>query len=191
MSRISLGDEQAFTAIFHQYYPSVYRATLFITASGYLAEETVQDVFLKLWLSKEKLTAIENFESYLFIVARNQAYKALQKKVRMEMLQNTTNAEDSFDPMDNHDLEMQKDRIRGVYEAAVDSLPEQQKRVYQLSKQSDLSRKHIAALMQLSPESVKKYLALANLHIRAYCQKNAPELLPALVILLIMQQLPK
>lgn len=96
-----------------------------------------------------------------------------------------------MDLLDERETQAEKEKIWQVYGSAVEALPEQQRKVFKLSKQSRLSRNQIAEKMGLSPETVKKYLALATLNIRAYCQKNAPELLPALVILLIMQQLPK
>ena len=64
------GDEAAFTFIFNQYQGKLYSVAVDITHSPEIAEEIVQDVFLKLWLKKEKLSLVESFSGYLFIIMR-------------------------------------------------------------------------------------------------------------------------
>jgi RNA polymerase sigma-70 factor (ECF subfamily) len=43
------------------------------------AEDVVQEVFIKLWMNKEKLPAIENFNAYLNTVTRNHIFNNLRK----------------------------------------------------------------------------------------------------------------
>jgi RNA polymerase sigma-70 factor (ECF subfamily) len=183
--QISQGDEEAFKTVFESTYPTVYKAALLVTASIHLAEEVVQDVFLKLWIKRHDLPAISNFRSYLFIMARNQAYKTLKKQLRWQDIEKDTRDEEDIHLADL-EAELEAGRIMKIFEQAVDQLPAQQQTVFRLSKQQHLSREQVAHSMGLSPETVKKYLAIATLNIRAYCLKHAPDLLQGIVILSII-----
>jgi len=190
LRQIARGDERAFKIIFESSYPTVYKAALLVTASTHLAEEVVQDVFLKIWIRRLDLPAISDFRSYLFIMARNQAYKVLKKQLRWQDLQKQT-----ADELDMHltDLEAEReaDKITKILEQAIDQLPAQQQTAFRLSKQQHLTREQVARSMNISPETVKKYLAMAMLIIRAYCLKNAPDLLQSIVILMIISSFKK
>ena len=53
--QIAKGDERAFKIVFESAHPIIYQAALLVTASPHLAEEVVQDVFLKLWIKRSDL----------------------------------------------------------------------------------------------------------------------------------------
>lgn len=179
---VAQGNETAFARLFTAAYPAVYRAALLVTASPFLAEEVVQDVFLKIWVKRQDLPQVADFKAYLFIVARNQAYHTLKKQARWQQLQHQGVSEEEFADTDLADR-MDAEKLLHVYEAAVAQLPPQQQQAYRLSRQQHLRREQVAAAMQLSPETVKKYLAAARLNIRAYCLLHAPELLPGVMVL--------
>ncbi|MEI9806947.1 MAG: sigma factor [Bacteroidota bacterium] len=44
-----------------------------------IAEEIVQDVFLKLWFQRKNLTEIRSLESWLFILTKNLTLNCLKK----------------------------------------------------------------------------------------------------------------
>ena len=58
---IANGDELAFTRVFDYYRDRIYSIAFKITHSTTVAEEIVQDVFLKIWLRRDHLIEIENF----------------------------------------------------------------------------------------------------------------------------------
>lgn len=45
-------------------------------------EEIVQDILLKVWMTKENLTGIRSFKNYSFTLARNQALNLIDKEIR-------------------------------------------------------------------------------------------------------------
>ena len=72
-------NEQAFRKLFDIYYREIYTFSLSLLKNIELAEENVQDVFLKIWLHRENLDLQQSFKSYLFTIARNQAFNFLNK----------------------------------------------------------------------------------------------------------------
>src|ERR1700755_2020207 len=65
------GSEYAFTQLFDHYRAKVYSIAWHFLKSPILAEEIVQDVFMKIWLKRQDLKEIQNTENYLFILTRN------------------------------------------------------------------------------------------------------------------------
>src|SRR5690606_38854802 len=76
------GDEQAFAQLYRLWQPALGAYIFRITRSKEFAAEIIQDVFLKIWTSRETLSEINNFKSYLFVMSRNQALNALRKVMR-------------------------------------------------------------------------------------------------------------
>ncbi|MDP2338450.1 MAG: sigma factor-like helix-turn-helix DNA-binding protein, partial [Bacteroidota bacterium] len=59
-----------------------------------------------------------------------------------------------------------------ILDEAIDHLPPQQQQVYLLSRHERLRYAEVANRMNISHESVKKYLRIANASIVAYVQTN-------------------
>ncbi|MGV3556548.1 RNA polymerase sigma factor [Larkinella arboricola] len=167
LARIVMGDESAFVTLFHHYKDKIYSVALRLTESTFIAEEVVQDIFLKLWLKRDALSMIKDFESYLFIMARNQVFSALKKSARQKQLADDLALEipTSENATYNALFGQECEKIIGE---AVDLLPPQQKQIYLLSKEQELKREEIAKLLQISPDTVKAHLSKAIKRIRAY-----------------------
>jgi RNA polymerase sigma-70 factor (ECF subfamily) len=80
LQQVSEGDEAAFRELFYHYSDSVGSYILSLSRSKMHAEEIVQDVFLKIWMSREALA--EKFKAYLYVISRNQTLNAIRKVMR-------------------------------------------------------------------------------------------------------------
>ncbi len=67
-----MGDATAFAALFRSYKDKLYGFLLRATGSPEMAEDIVQDIFLRLWKNREKLPEIGQFGAYIYQMARNQ-----------------------------------------------------------------------------------------------------------------------
>lgn len=162
------GDELAFTRLFNNYRDRIYSIAFRITHSTTIAEEIVQDVFLKIWLRRDRLIEIENFNAYLFVVTRNYVYKALKQIAKNYELTAFTEKDQLAGDNDSAGLVMEKE-YNSLLRKAIDRLPNQQKKVYQYVKEKGLKREEAAGLLHLSPETVKYHLAEAMKNIRNFC----------------------
>jgi RNA polymerase sigma factor (sigma-70 family) len=165
---VSRGDEKAFAELFHHYRDKIYGVAFKLIHSTAVAEEITEDVFLKIWMKRDSLNEINNFSSYLFIIARNEAYKILKqiaKNYKMVLL-----CEDfEMTAGENSENLLIAKHYTSLLHRAVERLPRQQKQVYHLIKECDLKRGEVAVILQLQPESVKFHLAQAMKNIRAFC----------------------
>ena len=161
------GNEKAFAALFYGYRDKVYSAAMRLTHSTFLSEEVVQDIFLKLWINREKLPEIQDFEDYVFIMTRNHVFSAMKKMARQQQLVDDMQLKMPFSEDSTYNLIMDQE-IEEILHQAVELLPAQQKQIYLLSKEQEMKRDEIAKMLRISSETVKTHLARALRHIRAY-----------------------
>jgi RNA polymerase sigma-70 factor (family 1) len=167
--RVAGGDEQAFSELFNTHHQLLGTHIYRITGSAELAEEVVQDVFLKIWLSRESLSAVQHFRAYLFVVSKNHALNCLRKLAKERLRQKTIEENAiSLIPEDNSGL----DAYYSLLDEAIDHLPPQQQKVYLLSRHKRLKYDEIASQMGLSRETVKKYLQASTHSITNFVQSN-------------------
>lgn len=174
---VANGDEPAFRKLVKEHADFLLTYLTKLTKEREVAEEIVQDVFLKIWQVRDYLVHVENFRSYLFILSRNQALKAIDKaltlkKRKAEWLQHDFSEEDARD----------RERMMDLVDQAVAQLPSQQRKVWEMSRREGKTYAQVAADLGLSKETVKAYLKLANASIITYLRQHPELLLLALTV---------
>jgi len=169
--KVAEGDERAFCALFEQYHRLLATHIMRITRSQELTEEIVQDVFLKIWMSRETLSEIHDLRAYLYIVSKNHALNGLKRIARERATFSDADwnlLEKSFIP-----AEPEEPGHYGLIDEAINRLPPQQQKVYLLSRHERKKYTEIADQLGLSRETVKKYLQLATDSISTYVLDKA------------------
>lgn len=161
------GDQQAFAEIFHLYKDQVYSYAMHFTRSVSVSEEITQDIFLKLWLNKENLSEVKQFEAYLYAITRNLCFDYLKKLAREQAMKqqwarNVKIAEDTV-----AETVICKE-YEGLLSLAMEQLTPQQKKVYSLSFYQGLDCKSIAQSLHISRNTVKVHLAKSRSVVRDY-----------------------
>lgn len=169
LRHVANGDERAFRILFNRHHQKLAMHIFRLTQSHEMAEEIVQDVFLKIWVNRESLIEVQNFQAFLYVMSKNHALNCL-KKVALERTV-TTDLEEVV-----YDVEMEEtgeDNDRYVLiDEAIDRLPPQQRQVYLLSRHERLRYSEIAVRLNLSRETVKKYLQISSESITSYIRKK-------------------
>lgn len=62
------GDEKAFTTLYRLYWSKVYNFSRLYLSSITEVEEVVQEVFVKVWETRDFLRADDNFKGYLLLL---------------------------------------------------------------------------------------------------------------------------
>jgi RNA polymerase sigma-70 factor (ECF subfamily) len=173
LGRVSIGDEKAFEIIFLGYYNPLGEYVLMLTKSPEITEEIIQDVFLKIWQNRSVLVGIEKFSAYLFILTKNYTLNALRKLVNDERRQQEWGMDKSRDEVfpDFAQEHQSESNYEVVLRQAVESLPPQQKTVFNLRMQGHKNHE-IAIRMDISADSVKKYQQYAVSRIKKYIKSN-------------------
>ena len=179
---IAKGDEAAFAILFNNYRNKIYSIAYELTESAVIAEEIVQDTFLKIWLRRESFGEVTYFKAYLFTIARNYVITALKNIARRQNLEKMAVQDLPVFYSDTENQLVQK-QYEEILKRAVNSLPAKQKQVYILVKEKGYKRNEVADELGLSAETVKTHLAQAMRTIRAYCLAHVDTLLLLLLTL--------
>ncbi|MBO9729648.1 MAG: RNA polymerase sigma-70 factor [Chitinophaga sp.] len=170
LKKVAEGDEAAFRVLFDQYWDTVYGVAVALTKSAAMADEMAQDVFIKLWLKREKLAGVENFEGYLFMVARNHIFNAFRKKIKTVAFVDhlLADAADTMPATDTPDKHLLCNELEKQVALAVEHLSQQQRAIYSLSRHHGLSQEEIANTLHISRHTVKSHMNKALHVIRDY-----------------------
>ncbi len=179
---LAAGSERAFTQLFDRYRNQVYGTAFRFLKSEALAEEIVQDVFLKVWLKRDEIAQVDRFDAYLFVMTRNMVFDRIKKMANEAVIYKVIGR--SFSEIDHHTENRLQDRqYQQLLQQAVNLLPPRQKQVFQLSRFEGLSQEAIAEKMQLSRLTVKTHMAKALQSIRHYLKHHINSWSPIVVLL--------
>ncbi|KAA2238975.1 RNA polymerase sigma factor [Chitinophaga agrisoli] len=82
LQQVAAGDELAFGRLMEQYHVATYRVVMRLMQAPWMAEDVVQEVFLKVWLSRATLPGLDNFQAWLTTVTTHQVYDLVRKQQR-------------------------------------------------------------------------------------------------------------
>jgi len=165
---IALGDERAFRIVFNKYHNRLGAHLFRITRSHELAQEVVQDIFLKIWMNRQQLAEVRNFKAYLYVMSKNHALNCLKQSVLEKTLTSCLEENEDFQADDS----FEENEHYMLIDEAIDHLPPQQRQVYLMSRHERLKYAEIATRLSLSRETVKKYLKIASESITSYVRKK-------------------
>lgn len=159
--------EYAFQLLFDRYRNRIYQTAIRYLKSPVLAQEVVQDVFLKLWFERKNIRKDMPVEAWLFTIAKNNLINRLKKLAsEWKALKNLKLPADqaSESPEDK----VQESQYDQLLQEALHTLSDQQQTVFLLSRNDHLTYAQIAEKMDISPLTVKTHMSRALDAIRAY-----------------------
>lgn len=176
---IAEGDEAAFRRLFHLYVPKLLPTVQHLSKNAAVTEDILQEAFLKLWLSRDKLPAIEQPHSWLLKIVYYQCFSYLRHQAVHHKAMGIIAERQAPDNAMEDDMAYNT-LIRSVGEA-VQQLPPQAKRIYQLSRESGMKIPEIAEELHISPNTVKNSLVRSLRSIRQYIER-AGHFLPLFIL---------
>jgi RNA polymerase sigma-70 factor (family 1) len=180
LEKVGEGDEKAFGLLFHQHWDHIYTVALSITHSSTVSEDLVQEIFLKIWLNRQQLPSIENFDDYLFIIARNTIYTSLRRTgIKENFLQKLESPRAVRTPEEELLAKESRELIRN----AILQLSPQQQEVYRLSRETGLKYEQIAQQLGIAKSTVRNHMVKALQKIRDYLRAGSVDLLLFLCLL--------
>ncbi|NJO69456.1 MAG: RNA polymerase sigma-70 factor [Bacteroidetes bacterium] len=140
-------------------YLRLYRFSGYFVKSAELREEIVSDVFLSLWQNRHTLAKIENFEAYVFTVARNRALYYIKKK-KADLLDFDHTAIEIV-PENSPESLVINSELKTAIENAINDLPERCRLVFLLAKEESLKYREIAEILSISEKTVNAQIVTA------------------------------
>jgi len=183
-ARIAEGDEQAFLLLFNTFSPMIRPFARNITNSETDAEDIIQEVFVRIWLYRDRFSEIENLKSWIFTVSANECMRYMRQKLTYERktseLVNRQPSLENTSPLEYAQL----NQISRFVKEAVEAMPSQRKKIYSLSRDHGMKPAAIAVALSLSVGTVKNVLSRALNDIREHLVANGISLIITLMFLL-------
>lgn len=161
LKKISAGNETAFRQLYHHFYKKLLQFAFALVKQKEVAEELVEDVFIKFWKNRYAAESIRNVKVYLYTAAKNTCLNYLSSK----MHENITR------PFDAINIELagtlSPDQIliyRETYakiKKAIETLPPRCKMIFKLIREDGLKYKEVAEILNLSLSTVETQMTIA------------------------------
>lgn len=160
-------DQQAFQQLFKKFFTSLFAFSSSIVKVKEIAEEIVEDVFLKLWINRKNIINISNIRVYLYIAVKNHSLNYINRNCNKKNIElnnlDVVCGELSSNP---EDLMIVSEMLLAINKA-IHELPPKCRIVYKLVKEDGLQYKDVAEILSISPRTVENHIALALRRIAA------------------------
>lgn len=165
------GSEYAFQLIYDHYRNRIYKLAVLYLKSPVLAQEAVQDIFLKLWFFRKDLHTNASIEPWLLKVSKNYLLNQL-KSIAHQWIQ--IDDVKALEGMAENDVEnaLEMREYKAHLNTAINNLSVKQKEVFLMARETGLTYKQIAEKLNTSPLTVKTHMARALSSIKSYLRKN-------------------
>lgn len=166
VSRLINGDERVFKSLFDTSYVEMVERAVYYTDDLAVAEDIVQEVFVRLWEKREELTGIDNLQGYLFFSVKNKCINYLEHQQVVDKYKQHCLKQELFD--EEHDAEALIDDVRKLLE----KLPEKRRRVLEMSVLDSKSYAEISIALDISVNTVKDHIKKAYAFLREEARKS-------------------
>ena len=156
---INTGDPKAFEALFRRYAQPLINFAYSYLKNRESAENTVQDLFLKIWSKRKMVDPEQSIKSYLYTAIRNSCLNVIRHQKIVDSHRESSEIDESVAPSAEARL-LESDRI-GEIQQAIDALPDRCRQIFYLSKYDGLSYKEIASKLELSVKTVETQMGRA------------------------------
>ena len=159
IKRIRANDVEAFSEVFRRYYEP-----LCFFAGRYLhdiqsAEGVVQDVFVRLWESRDTLSIQSSLKSYLYASVRNASLNTIKRENFTSSLDYEEERSDTPDMQP--DIQLESNELAVALEQAMNGLAPKCRQIFCMAKYDGLSYQEIAEVLNISINTVKTQLKRA------------------------------
>lgn len=185
----SEGDNQAYAQVYNYYRDIVLRNISKIVHQQYIAEDILQDVFIKLWEHKYQLKTKKALNAWLFKVS----YNASIDHIRACLSSAIVSGELSQNELADFNVSADVSQILALKEAllheAIDRLPSRKRQVFELCKMQGKTHQEASVIMNIASTTVKEYIAEANKFIKKYVLERYSRSTLGIILCILMDVL--
>ncbi|WP_276349076.1 sigma-70 family RNA polymerase sigma factor [Daejeonella sp. JGW-45] len=159
------GDPVSFDILFNRYWQTLYTTAYTISRDNEASSGIVHDIFLNLWLKREKLQ-IGSFKGYITASARYHVYRYMRTVKRNMLEYRDVLDDDNSISVNDGELLIRQQELQRKVERHLEGLPKRCKEIFTLSRRDELSNDEIAKRLAISKRTVENQLTNALHHLR-------------------------
>lgn len=188
LSSVSIDNRGAFERFYNLYYDQVFRFAYYCLGEKEACREVVADVFFSVWQSRKRLRDIENIDTYLYIVVRNEAlrYQARNRDFNQISLSDVLSLEEEGDD-GSPERHLELKEMREILGQAIDELPEKCRIIFLMSREEGLKTKEIAQILSIQESTVRVQMKIAIEKLIARLRPSFPNISFTLFLMLVFR----
>lgn len=159
LQKLRRGDREAFKELYDLYHRRLTLKLVYLLKSEELAQDVLQDIFVKIWEIRASIDPKGNFGGLLYKMAVNLAKNVFRKSIYDQLMRNEFAKNDSYSPFEDSD---EASNAKTILNIALDRLTPRQREVYCLHKIEGLSYREISKLLGISDSAINHHLQQAN-----------------------------
>ncbi len=161
LTQISLGDQTSFRQLYHQFYKKLLQFAFVLTRNKEVAEELVEDVFIKFWKNRKNAENIRNVKIYIYSATKNTCLNYLSSKA----YENITQPFDAINielanPLSPDQILIYRETYTKI-KSAIETLPPRCKMIFKLIREDGLKYKEVSEILNLSVSTIEAQMTIA------------------------------
>lgn len=168
---VSEGDSKAFEQLFHLTNAKFIKFCRQYVSDKETAEEIVSDIFVDVWLNRNKLEHVRKPEVYMLISIKNKALNHWKKNSYLKVVpidEEVTEFTDAYRP----DEELERKELFMQLDKAISSLPHQCRVIFKLVKEDGMKCAEAAEILNISVRTVHAQIYRAMNKLNAVMTKH-------------------
>jgi RNA polymerase sigma-70 factor (ECF subfamily) len=172
LERLKKGDTTCFELLYSKYSGKLYNYVLNISKGDcYLAEEIVQNVFVKIWEIYPHIDTEGSFNSFVYTVGRNMFLNVIKTRIQECLYYDfVIEHENKFE--NSVEKEVEYKMLEEHIDKLIEQLPPARRKIFILSRMKHLPNKEIASLLDISQNTVESQLNKATQFMRRNLSPN-------------------
>ncbi len=170
--RLKQHDEAAFETLFRRYYRYLYSVAVQYVKDPDLAEDALQEVYLKLWINRSHVDESQSVKSYLATAMRHQMLNAIRNEKRA-ILRHISHHITRPDTDTSTEDTLTLNEYGSVFGDGLRQLSSQRRLIFVLRSEKGLTNEEVAAQLKLSINTVKVHYYQACRFLRDYLRQHA------------------
>ena len=170
LNLVKQDDQGAFRELYNRYSGKLYGNILRMTKSKDIADDILQNVFIKICENRFAIDTTRSFKSFIYQIAQNTVFDNFRKEARHRVLASSAarqreELEQSESPTEKW-IGAKEDKT--MLENAVSKLPPRRREIYQLCKLEGLTYDQVSEIMGISTSTINDHIVKASKALREY-----------------------
>jgi RNA polymerase sigma-70 factor (family 1) len=163
--KLRTGSQIALETLYNRYSEKIFHVGLRFGLAREDAMEIVQDVFVKVWERRMDIRTDLSFNAYVLTISKNFFIKKSRKNATLLALNHYYYKTQSNLDTSTEDIFVFSD-LFNLTQSIIETLPDQQRQVFKLSRIDQLSNREISEKLNISIRTVENHILRASVRLK-------------------------
>lgn len=162
---LSKHPEKGFECLYNQLWAKLLSVAFNYVRDKATAQEIVQEVFVALWLKRERLASVDNIMAFAMRAIKNRIYDHFDRQaVQEKYILRVSKADDKTAESTQHQIDYEETFT--IIDSEIDRLPDTTKKIFRLSRFDKFTNEEIASNLHVSVKAVEYHITQALKRLR-------------------------